>query len=759
MWNPSRNASDTWLPEFPEGGTSPPPSFWVFQYPIFWATSGAVFGFLLGTYFRFPTGFAFALFGVVVVLEGIFLSSRAFPLLFFAAFWIFGILLGTVSLWLPREAFREWEGKRITLEGYVVPRGEQFLLARLSGFPVYSPAVVLRGENFNDVLFRRVTVSGTFRSFPSCVNPGGRDLRFHFFRRRIVGYLEVGNVHELPSRNPWFALLRWTKFQREKFLARWRGELGETFPLFGALFFGVKDEEFQKDVLHFQETGVYHLFCVSGFHIALLGTLLFSVFRRFLPRRLIVFVVLPFTFLYLAFCGFVASASRAWIMASLLLFGRWIGRTVNPLGTLLSAFFLMFLCEPQILFDPGAQLSFASTAGLVVLSSRWTPEAPHKAFFTRYVVRTVYATFCATLSSFPILVGNGFFFSSLVVLGNLLIVPLVEGVLFLALFTPLLGGFSGGRTLLGAGLRFMLEALRSTSRVLSASIPHVVVHFEEGRIALWGFLVWGLVVLVVLSRLSRKWGLVLFGIPLLLGGFVVEGCLFPEMRFLVFDVGQGLACGFFVRDSGILIDAGGIIRGYGNVGQSILLPALRFLGVKEIRGIFLTHEHGDHVKGVLPLRQAFPETPVFTPSHFSSSERLRIFPGVVLEVLPVPAQGDAALVFRLCTPYGRILIPGDAESVWEDVGWHSPSLLEAEVLLVPHHGSYHDTLEEFLQASRCRVAIISVGENPYGHPDPRTVALLERLGVPYYVTMDSGAVEYSCILGRGRVRTFGKRTL
>ena len=81
--------------------------------------------------------------------------------------------------------------------------------------------------------------------------------------------------------------------------------------------------------------------------------------------------------------------------------------------------------------------------------------------------------------------------------------------------------------------------------------------------------------------------------------------------------------------------------------------------------------------------------------------------------------------------------------------------VRSAVLKVAHHGSDTGTTETFVDAVRPAVAVISVGAlNPFGHPDPDTLAVLEERGASVYRTDEHGAVIIQTDGRRVRVRTF-----
>ena len=61
-------------------------------------------------------------------------------------------------------------------------------------------------------------------------------------------------------------------------------------------------------------------------------------------------------------------------------------------------------------------------------------------------------------------------------------------------------------------------------------------------------------------------------------------------------------------------------------------------------------------------------------------------------------------------------------------------LPDIELLVVGHHGSQYSSSKEFLEAVRPETAVISVGDNSYGHPTDQALLRLVTAGCEIYRT-------------------------
>jgi competence protein ComEC len=224
------------------------------------------------------------------------------------------------------------------------------------------------------------------------------------------------------------------------------------------------------------------------------------------------------------------------------------------------------------------------------------------------------------------------------------------------------------------------------------------------------------------------------------------------------DVGQGDAT---------VIRAGswaGLIDGGSSGSEARIEAALTRLGVRRLSAVVVSHMHTDHTGGLPHIVAEWRPRKAFVAGRPSSAlagalrragttvvqvrrgAALR-FGGARAEVLsPAGLSGDAnsdSLVLRLEAGGRSFLFTGDCtgpnEAVVGSICARGPPI---EVLKVAHHGSRYSTSAAFLADTRPRVAVISVGPNPYGHPTPATVRRLLAGGSRVYTTWRNGSLTF-----------------
>lgn len=104
-----------------------------------------------------------------------------------------------------------------------------------------------------------------------------------------------------------------------------------------------------------------------------------------------------------------------------------------------------------------------------------------------------------------------------------------------------------------------------------------------------------------------------------------------------------------------------------------------------------------------------------------------------LKNIPIGGHNENSIVFKLTYVNTSILFVGDLENKGEELllekyCFEDDCILNADILKVGHHGSSGSSSEVFLTAVNPKKAILSVGQNTFGHPSRRVIKKLERLG-------------------------------
>lgn len=103
---------------------------------------------------------------------------------------------------------------------------------------------------------------------------------------------------------------------------------------------------------------------------------------------------------------------------------------------------------------------------------------------------------------------------------------------------------------------------------------------------------------------------------------------------------------------------------------------------------------------------------------------------------------DYSVVLHLRYGTFDAVLTGDADTRVE-AGYRDSVLANdgVEVLKVPHHGSKTGMSEAFVDWLRPQLAVISVGNNTYGHPAPEIIRMLESRGARVVRTDTMGDIE------------------
>lgn len=118
-----------------------------------------------------------------------------------------------------------------------------------------------------------------------------------------------------------------------------------------------------------------------------------------------------------------------------------------------------------------------------------------------------------------------------------------------------------------------------------------------------------------------------------------------------------------------------------------------------------------------------------------------LYPFENLENQETKYTNDTSIVAELFFNDVSFLFTGDISKKIEKELVYEYIDLNSDVLKVAHHGSKTSSCLEFLEAVSPELAVITVGENNYGHPYPEVLANLEKFDIQVLITKESGDIK------------------
>jgi competence protein ComEC len=287
-------------------------------------------------------------------------------------------------------------------------------------------------------------------------NPGGFDAARALARRgvgasgRVADALLVAVVEP-----PRASALRAISGARLAALARLHAA-GRGGALLAALGLGDASALPERDLRAWAALGIAHLLSVSGLHLALAAGAAFwialallarvdSLTARCDTRRLALCAAAFAASAYALLAGLATPALRSLAMLACLAAAVWLRRASSGAHALCAAALSVLALDPAALFAPGAQLSFAATAALV-LGARTHAEASASRV-RRALATTLSTTALATLATAPIAALHFGAAPPLAGVANVVAVPLTGALLMPAAFAASAAAFAADSAL------------------------------------------------------------------------------------------------------------------------------------------------------------------------------------------------------------------------------------------------------------------------------------------------------------------------
>ena len=618
-------------------------------------------------------------------------------------------------------------------------------------------------------LGRQISCTASLWQGDISTNPGGFDFDAYLRLQGLSGYA-TARIEEATLSEPVYTLSDQRKLLRERIGLRIDRLFPENAAIARAFLIGDRSELSQEDRASFSNSGAAHLLAISGMHISILAGALILALRPLLRRKRSFIVVLTLLIAYGGLIGFSASLTRAILIFAAFNAAPLLGRYSDAPTRLALALLIYLLARPIAILDLGFVLSYGASAGILLLTPPLANllhleadahQSMKRSLRAKLLLRPIHwvagmviTSLAAQLAILPAVIsafGAQPLFSIAV---NLVAVPLAMLGYIVAIIGVLLGLAPIAR------LADCIFGMLTACVRLFASIP--LSTLRVARFPAWLTLVCVAACLLSsnLSRLSIRLRRFL-PLTILLAALASNGISLASTRgcsVVFLDAGQADCA--VIRSEGkvYLVDAGDSYS-----------PAADYISAMNypLEAVFLSHPHMDHVAGLADVLEiCTPKRIYISPNwdalekdegvmevvnaaveqgaeliYVSAGDEIALSDKTLLQVLapsagfPADSANEDSLILRLDYCEASCAFTGDASAAI--VSGH---IGDCDVLKVGHHGSDQSLNAELLTELSPSVAVISVGENNYGHPSADALKLLELASSRVYRTDKCGAI-------------------
>ena len=632
-------------------------------------------------------------------------------------------------------------------------------------FPVSGKVLVNLGFPTHDFEYgQKIKVYGYLRcpDFPR--NPKEFDYMGYLKRRNIYGIINIWSSKDvtLISKGRGNPILSYISLPIKRFIEKTIDDYlsGDQAALLKGVTIGERGFISNKVKNMFANTGVLHVLAVSGLHVGIIATILLVILRVLRVPFHLSWLLTGFILLIYAFMVDLRySVIRASLMTVFMMGALASERNTRLLNIIACAGLLILFINPQSLFDTGFQLSFLAVGSIIYLYPRIYPLLfgfikNKEGFLNRWVARPFVASLAAQIGSTPLITYYFFRLPIISIIANLIVVPLVGASIALGFGMTFLNILPWK---LPAHL-FACASFASTTLTLKVvdlfnSIPYGHMWVRSPCIL---FLIFYYVILFLAVNAKTSVGarkaliyLALIATNVICWTQIYRICR-PKLTVTFLDVGYGDATFVqFPNGKKVLIDGGPWSKTF-DAGKRIVAPFLRSHGVHDLDFVIITKPKIQYAGGLRYILKNFKVKEIVGCGTPYSS-------WVYLDLLRYINYKD--IPYRVCKVGDKIDEVGltilrsgkDGSSLAFKIEYGKISFLFAEeiqewegnkvtILKVPSHGSKYYSTPEFVSLVAPKIAVVSVGRNPYGHPDPDVIRRYEEVGAKILRTDKVGAV-------------------
>ena len=654
-----------------------------------------------------------------------------------------------------------------------------------------------------------ISVSALLRVPPPQRNPGTFDWRAWLEQRGIwfTATIRKGDRLEVEAHDQGNPVIAAALQLSEYLELALRLGLEDQPKLAGALagmVIGERSEIPTETYKDFQRTGVFHVFAINGLHVGLVTATVLVILRLVrIPRRWCAIVAVPLLVLYVFATGAHPGAVRALVMACVWLIGWMLVRPADSLNTLAAAALAILLFNPTQLFDGGFILSFAVVLAIVTLTPRieawlvpWVETDPFLPdqlvprwwkkleVWLRRVIQLLSCSIAAWVGLLPLMAVYFHLFTPISIIANLIVIPLLGGILTLGLLASLAGVVSSwvALTLNNANGVLLSVMIRGVEWLGAVPFGHRFVPAPPTW-AVWAY--YGLGVILLSPGISvRRRRLAAAALALVLCvALFFSGGFSNHVDLTVLSLGDGPSV--FLDAPGtrndMLIDGGG-----GWSASHTVIPFLRAQGVNRLAATVLTCGDKAHAAGLNVVASEVPAQSAIYSGIASRSkyytewvydmkaraiplrvvrdgDELSSNPNMRIRVLHPPhgpgaaRSEDNAVVLAVEFGPTRVLLMSDAGETVEKRLLKEYGDLHAEIVVKGQHGKESSCTGEFLDAVRPATVVQVVNLNDsHRYPEPALRDRLAQRNIAYLRSDDIGAVTIRLTSKGYEIRTFLK---